>query len=314
MMTKLLMSGLGGSLFPYLDNALKNEYQIFYLDSNESLNRLYYDLAFTLAPPVTDPTYKSLVTKMIRKEGIECYIPLIDEELLLAKADIANETSVHVMAPDPTFIDVCLDKYRLMNFLKKHSLSYIPSYLGSQFVDQLPYPLFAKPVAGRGSRGIRTIQSRKQLEAYYELERYPPEEVLIQPLVKGQEFTIGVTTNDCNQILSISSKRIISKKGVTQIAVTEDNSIIDELVYKLVDLMKPKGPINIQLFLTEDNVARIFEINPRFSTTSILEIEGGVNVIKEYLENIGNTKVTGVKRPRAGITIHRRWESIFYDA
>lgn len=314
MKKNILISGLGGSLFPYLHDSLVKNYNLFYVDNDKSLKKLYPKFQFIPAPLVIDPSYIEFVKKLISEHKIDYYIPLIDEELALAKSYIASETKVHVMAPSLAFIDLCLNKYRLMHFLSKHELSQIPSFLGREFVDQLPYPVFAKPVSGRGSRGIRTIHSEKQLQAYYELEGYSPEGVLIQPLVKGQEYTVGVTTNDCNQLLSISSKRIISKKGITKIAVTEANTIIDELVYKLVDIMKPKGPINIQLFITEESEARVFEINPRYSTTSILEIEGGVNVINEYLENIGNMNVKEVKRPKAGITIHRRWESVFYNA
>ena len=311
-MKKILLSGLGGSLFPYLHNALKDEFHLFYLDNNKYLEGIYKGLNFVLAPLVTDPGYKSLVIDLIRKERIDFYIPLIDEELMLAKDEISKETPVQVIAPDTAFIELCLNKHKLMQFLDRNELSHIPSYLGNEFFHQLDYPVFVKPVSGRGSRGIRRIDGDDQLDAYYKLEGYNPEEVLVQPFVEGQEYTVGVTTNDRNQILCIGSKRIISKKGITQMAVTEDNEAINELCFKLVNLMKPNGPINIQLFLTQTGDIKIFEINPRLSTTSILEIEAGVNLIKNYIENKGNHLVKEIRKPEPDVVIHRRWESLFY--
>jgi carbamoyl-phosphate synthase large subunit len=311
-MKKLLLSGLGGSLFPYLDKALKNEFELFYLDSNSSLKNLYADLNFKAAPMVKDQSYESLVIDLIRKKGIDYYIPLIDEELTLAKAQIEKNAPVHVLAPERSFIDLCLNKYELMKFLKVNRLSVIESFLGSEFKGQFSFPIFVKPVSGRGSRGIRKIYTQEQLKAYYILEGFPPEEVLVQPLVEGMEYTVGVTTNNLNKILCISSKRIVSKRGITQVAVTENNSQINKLTQRLIEIMQPKGPINIQLFLTEEGEIKIFEINPRFSTTTILEIEAGVNVVKEYIDTIDNEDVGPIKFPEPGLTIHRRWESVFY--
>lgn len=311
-MTKILLSGLGGSLFPYLDKALKDEFELFYLDSNSSMKDLYADLNFVKAPLVREQAYENLVIDLIRQKGIDYYIPLIDEELPIAKDQIAKSVPVHVMAPELSFVDLCLNKYKLMKFLKANKLSVIESYLGSEFDGQLRFPVFVKPVSGRGSRGIRKINSQEQLNAYYALEGYPPEEVLVQPVIEGQEYTVGVTTNNLNKVLCIGSKRIISKRGITQMAITENNSHINELAQRLVEIMQPKGPINIQLFLTEEGEIKIFEINPRFSTTTILEIEAGVNVVKEYLDNVDKEDVGLIKFPEPGLIIHRRWESVFY--
>lgn len=311
-MKKLLLSGLGGSLFPYLNTSLKDYFELFYIDSNPLIKGLYPNLNFTIVPLVSDQNYSSSVIDLIQRNSIDYYIPLIDEELAVAKTEIYKKTQVHVIAPSLTFIDLCINKYKLMKFLEKNNLSTIESYSGIEFKDQLLFPVFVKPISGRGSRGIRKINSKEQLKAYYILEGYQPEEILIQPLIEGEEYTVGVTTNNLNEVLCIGSKRIISKRGITQIAVTENNNQINELVKRLVNIMKPCGPMNIQLFITAEGELKIFEINPRFSTTTILEIEAGVNVIKDYLDNIDKKVVGSTKYPEPGIIIHRRWESVFY--
>ena len=311
-MKKILLSGLGGSLFPYLNEVLKHKFLLYYLDNDISLHALYPHVNFIHAPLVTENAYKDLVINLIKENSIDYYLPLIDEELYLAKKEMTEETSVHVIAPSSTFIHLCLNKYELMKFLKQQKISKIESVLGSEFKDQIEYPLFVKPVSGRGSRGIRKINSKRELEAYYILEGYDPKDVLVQPYVEGQEYTVGITVNNLNNILCISSKRILAKKGITKIAVTEINEKINFLAKRLVEIMKPVGPMNVQLFVTNDGEIKIFEINPRFSTTTILEIEAGVNVIEKYVETIDQEIINPICFPESGVYIHRIWESVFY--
>ena len=171
---------------------------------------------------------------------------------------------------------------------------------------------FVKPISGRGSRGIKKIENIEKLNAYYLLEGYEQSDILIQPLLCGTEYTVGVLTNNLNDFISISCKKIIRKKGITQIAVTENNDIIESVAIKIIEQMKPCGPFNIQLMLTPENEVKIFEINPRFSTTTILEVEGGINPVSLYIENFGNTYADGILKPATNLVIHRRWENVFY--
>ena len=41
MKLKLLVSGLGGSLFPYLHEQLQDKYEMYYVDADEQLEKIY---------------------------------------------------------------------------------------------------------------------------------------------------------------------------------------------------------------------------------------------------------------------------------
>jgi len=171
---------------------------------------------------------------------------------------------------------------------------------------------FCKAVSGRGSRGIKKIDNNEQLNAYYILEGYLPNEILIQELISGIEYTIGATVNNFNDLLSVSIKRVIRKKGITQIAVTEENELLTFVVKQVVKELRPCGPINIQLFLTAENEVKIFEINPRFSTTTVMSYADNIDEIGLFLEYYNNRYIQEPVQPRAGIILHRRWENVFY--
>ena len=113
--------------------------------------------------------------------------------------------------------------------LSKLNISTINSHKGNNFKWD-GTSIFVKPITGRGSRGIRKINSKLELDAYYLLEKYEPENILIQELIEGTEYTVGATVNDLNQVLSISIKKIIKKKGITQVAVMTENDIIYNVI------------------------------------------------------------------------------------
>lgn len=311
---KLLISGLGGSLFPYLHDSLSDEYEVHYVDADLQLKYLYPNLNFHLCPKVSDDNYWIMIKSLIDKCGIDFYIPLIDEEIVIAKRTVEGFSGVKVISPTADFSELCLNKFELMQSLKTSDISDVSSYTGNNYNSELGFPIFIKPISGRGSRGIMRINDQNQLDAYYQLDGYTPDQILIQPLLTGVEYTVGVLTNSFNDLISISSKRIIKKKGITQIAVTENNAAIDAVVEKIVKVFKPCGPFNVQLIITPLNEIKIFEINPRFSTTTIMEIEGGTNPVKTYI-NYYNKSYTGLfMTPVEGLYLHRRWENIFYNA
>lgn len=313
-MKKILLSGLGGSLFPYLHNCLKHKYELFYVDGDINLINLYPDLNFYHAPLVLSEEYTPFIKNIIEQQAIDYYIPLIDEEILKALSLPEQSINIKIISPTLEFCELCLNKFHLMKYLEEHNISNIPSYLGNHFSGfEILFPVFVKPIFGRGSRGIRLIENKEQLDAYYTLEKYKPKDIIIQEYIKGTEYTIGVTTNNLNNILSISIKRIIKKKGITQIAIIEKNTFLETTIRQIISVLKPCGPINIQLYLTEKNEIKIFEINPRFSTTTIMSYEGGVDEISLYIDYYNKEFKKLPFQPKAGVILHRRWENIFYE-
>ena len=91
MKKNILISGLGGSLFPTLHNKLKLNYNLFYIDSNKSLKFVYPDLNFIPAPLVTSPEYITFIKNIIVENSINYYLPLIDEEIILYDSLIKRE-------------------------------------------------------------------------------------------------------------------------------------------------------------------------------------------------------------------------------
>lgn len=310
-MKRLLISGLGGSLFPYLNDELKGKFELFYVDSNVNLKFVYPNLNFIPVPKVTDALYFEKINQIIRNNKIDFYIPLIDEEIV--GAILKCKDGVRLIAPNIEFARLCLNKFSLMKELEKLNVPYIKSYLSSNYNFELKFPIFLKPSTGRGSRGIFKIDNKNQYNAYFKLHpQYKKEDILVQEYVFGDEYTVGVLTNNSNDIISINSKKVLLKKGITQHAITEHNSIIEDLMKLIVSKLNPCGPFNAQLFITDKGELKIFEINPRFSTTTVLSYAGGVDKISMFIDYFGKKYFGKIVRPKEGIVLSRRWENVFY--
>ena len=309
-MKNVLISAAGGSFFPYVYDSLRARYNIFLTDQNKQLLQIHPGLPLVVLPPIQHPTFEAQLRDTIVRHQIDYYIPLIDEELCIAQAMAKGMPSLKVIAPRTDFIQTCLDKNRLMEKLEALDISVIPSTIATTYDGSGPYPLFLKPNSGRGSRGALRVASRAQYDAYFVLHPYKKSEVLVQEYLEGVEYTVSVTVNSLNKIIAIVPKKVISKKGITQHAITQKNPSIDAVCSKIVTLMEPCGPFNVQLMKTSEGI-QIFEINPRFSTTSLLTCEAGANEFHLCIQNYDRPNVERVDFTE-GVGIWRRWESVFY--
>lgn len=312
-MKKILISGIGGSLFPYLHEQLKNSYKLFYVDNNIHLKKIYPNYNFYNVPLVTDPNYFVEIEQIINENKIEVYLPLIDEEIAPAIEKFSNK--LIVIAPTLDFVNLCINKYDLMLKLKEYGISSIESFTADKYNFEMAFPVFLKPIMGRGSRGIFKISNKEQYEAYFKLyPEYSKKNILVQEYVSGQEYTVGALTNNLNELITINSKKVLQKKGITQMAVIENNKLINNVVKQIVTEFKPSGPFNVQLYITKDNEIKIFEINPRFSTTTALSYAAKIDEISLFLNFYNKKYDSEIIYPKDGINIYRRWESIFYNS
>lgn len=311
-MKKLLISGLGGSFFPYLHNQLDGKFDLYYVDNNIDLKNVYPDYNFHHVPLVTDKNYLNVLDQIISHNDIDAYLPLIDEEIELVIKRFSEK--LIIIAPNSKFVKLCLNKFDLMAKLDQKNLSVIKTYTADNYSEELPYPIFLKPISGRGSRGICKIDNKEQYNAFFMLyNQYSPCDILVQENIIGQEYTIGVLTNNLDDIIVINSKKVLSKKGITQRAVTEVNESITSLVKKIVSELKPQGPFNIQLFIDNNNEIKIFEINPRFSTTTIMSYAANIDEVSLFLDHYDKKYSLKILEPKEGLNLFRRWESLFYN-
>ncbi len=286
-MKVIFMTGGGGAGTIAATRYLKRlgKYRVILGDMNNWAAGLKFaDKAYIL-PAGKDEKFIEVVRDIIKKEKVDIFVPLVDEEILKSYMLKDEFPDLVILLPEYDFARIALDKWLLIKKFKRFGLPCPKTYLAVNECEDLGYPLIAKPRRGRGSRNVVEIKSKEQIEAYKVLTGLSNKEILIQEKIEGREFTVSVIVNKNGDVLAVVPKEIIYKKGITVAAVTRNINNIQDVGVEIQKKLKPNGPFNMQLILRNDGMPIIFEINPRYSTTIALTMEAGINEIDILIEN-----------------------------
>lgn len=283
-----------------LVKTLAARYSVFLADASDSVHVQYPDFPFQKIPFGSDPAYGEAVRSLITQWKIDCVFPGSDDELLPC-SKLRDEGLVACVTPSSAFIAACLDKKNLMTVLHEKNISHLPPFTSS---DVVTYPAFAKPIRGRGSRGIHKLERPEQLEGYLKLFGTTFEKILVQPFAGGQEYTVSVIVNNKNKLIGIVPKIVLEKRGLTLAAVSERNATIEKTCQRIVAAMNPCGPFNVQMML-DHNECFVFEINPRLSSTAVLTEKAFGNEIDLYIRYFGQEVINDAPQMKEGVRFSR---------
>lgn len=289
-MTKInvLISG-SGSLYgvAIIQSLLKSELALKLVACDISPRTLGLYLAHRayLVPPVNqrEQYLKELLT-IIEKEDIHAIFVASSQELDFYshhKAEIENKTGTKVFTNEPETLRICSDKWLTVNFLKDHGFNYPLTlrYPEDQaqiyaFIKEVNFPLIIKPRRGAGSQGLSIVYNFKSLYSVLEDQK----DIVLQQYLPDDcgEFTTGICTGTNGTVLSgITLKRYL-QDGMTISADADDFTEVTDYCKQLAQVLKPYGPCNFQSRLLQGK-PYIFEINPRFSSSTGMRCLLGVN-------------------------------------
>jgi carbamoyl-phosphate synthase large subunit len=239
-------------------------------------------------PAVSDPSYCNVVNGICRDNGIALIIPTIDTELtvLSENRDFFTGRGIIPVISAPDVISMCQDKR------KTHSYFDSTGFPRCREIDPLNagFPLFAKPVDGSSSIGIKLIEEPAQLtDSLVKSGRMMFLEYLDPKYFT--EFTIDLYFDKNNDLkCAVPRERIEVRGGEVSKAVTRRDDLYDIICDKFFHCEGFTGCITLQVFRKKDT-RELFgiEINPRFGGGYPLSYMAKANfpemIIKEYLMN-----------------------------
>lgn len=290
----ILVTGSGSLLGQGIIKSLelsKLKFTLFATDYFSSAVGLYWAKKSFLLPDllntsITDNEWLDSLITILKNEKIQVLIPGLDFEIPVLskyKSKIEEETSCMVIVSPQNVVKIGNDKWETVVFLKEHGFSFPKSCLPKDiksFIADNNYPLIVKPRFGNTSKDVFIINDQNELmEALEKVDR-----PIIQEYLAGNkgEFTCSTVFVDEKIICTISLRRTL-KNGNTSIAFLEDYPDIDNFINKVTKALRPFGPTNFQLRLTDEGPV-IFEINPRFSGTTPIRALFGVNEVETTIE------------------------------
>lgn len=281
----------------YFRKALKNQGKIIVCNSiPETPAMLEADEAYKV-PLVYEEGYIDVLQRICKTHKINYIFSLHDlDGPILSKNRLKLEAyGAQLVMPDPTIINICLDKYKMYQFLKSHHVLSPPTWLSpAEFFkeEEKNYPVMIKPRCGFGSMDILEAWSDEEVRSLYKyLATHQDQKVLkylgfnagestviIQKYLQGTEYGLGVVnTIEGEYAGSFVLKKIRMRAGETDAAVTTKDPAIENLGKTLSHLIHNRGLMDCDI-IKVDNEIYVLELNPRFGGQYPFFHQAGANV------------------------------------
>jgi carbamoyl-phosphate synthase large subunit len=295
---KILITAIGGDIGQSIAKILRRNFKDIYLigsDTNiDNAGKFFVDKIVNV-PAASDENYIEQIEKIYKKENLDLVIPVNEKEIFVL-IEKYNKTNISIVLPKANNIKSYFDKLDAYMYFKDIGID-LPWTVSCNSVP-LDYPCILKPRKSSGSKGVKIITSYSE----YRLIKNKSSDCILQELLGpyGEEYTCGVYRK-IKETYVIIMKRKLQEGGLTGFAeIVKDNEIFKycELIASKIDLF---GSINIQLIKTKTG-PKLFEINPRFSSTVIFRDYAGFkdliwclndrlgidnNINYKYEQNIG---------------------------
>lgn len=220
---------------------------------------------FLLVPKAGDPEYLDTIKEIIRKYSVGMVIPMSEPELAATLPFLELAPGVKWITAGKRVVKAGLDKLETMNALMGLG---IPVPWTCTVVGGRPkaYPCILKNRSGSGSRAVFTVADDE--DADYLVKHYP--EAIFQELLEPaeREVTCAIYRRLDGKVSSLLMLRRLTGgfTGWAKIIKDVETARMCEAIALGLDL---RGSMNVQLRLT-DKGPRVFEINPRFSSTVLM--------------------------------------------
>jgi carbamoyl-phosphate synthase large subunit len=289
--------------------------RIFACDASVYAPALYVADEFFIVPEVYDKKYVSVLLGEARNRKINAIIPLNDLELpiLSLNKKLFEEHGIKIVVSDKDVIDLCFDKYKTLSFSDSLSINRIPTFISLE--EALEYRsknpecnFIIKPRWGTASIGISYPKNDSELIYQYNLTKEKlvttflneisstdyENSVLIQQVIKGQEYGIDVINNlDRKYEATLIRRKISMRAGETDKAETVNDENLRRIGKEIGEKIRHIGVLDCDMFVDNGKIY-LLEMNPRFGGGYPFSHAAGANVplaITEWLK--GNPTPSG---------------------
>ena len=320
-MKNILVTGAGSLLGQGILRMLKIadfQKKIFTADPDSRSSGHWLGDEAIIIPKVNEANYIQTIKDIVSQNKIDMILVGTDVELTILsqyKKEFFENFNCTIIVSDLNVINISNDKFLTAQFLKENNFPFPFSVMANdkeglnQIKEKLGFPLFAKPIDGARSLGIKVINDENELNDLYNpnsnltVQQYLPEE-------QG-EYTSGclVVEGKCKSIVTL--RRDLRDGNTYRAYRDEFSSKYDEVIKEIAEKLNPDGPVNFQFRVFNEQPV-IFEINGRFSGTTPLRYFFGFNEVEALL----NYHLFGklIKNPilKEGVVL-RTWSDMFVD-
>ena len=220
---------------------------------------------FALVPGADGQDYLDAIKAVVNKYSVDRVIPMSEPELQASLPFEELAPGVKWITAGESVVAAGLDKLETNHALAGLGVP-VPWCMPVNEGRPIAYPCILKNRCGSGSRAVFCVAGDEDFD--YLAKRYP--QSIIQELLEpaDREVACAVYRRRDGEVASLLMLRRLTGgfTGWAKVIKDEETSRMCEVIAQGLDL---RGSMNIQLRLTAQG-PRVFEINPRFSSTVLM--------------------------------------------
>ncbi len=263
----VLVTAVGGDIGRKICFIIKEVYPQFTIigtDSRVIKDSSNYVDKFIKISNASQRGYIAQLNKIIEDNKITFVYPNNEDEIKKI-IDKSSKLKSHIFAhTGKKVFDLSYDKFVTAKKLESINIS-VPWTMKSYNSIPNNFPCILKKRVGSGSKDVEIIKNMNDAKKQIGKKNFIFQE-LLKP--KSKEITCAVYRDKRGRTYSLIMLRRL-KKGYTKYIKIIENKQISDLCRKIAVEFKLTGSMNIQLILTKTG-PRIFEINPRYSSTVLM--------------------------------------------
>lgn len=303
-MTRILITAIGGDIAQAAASIIRQslpDWSIVGVDMDTRHGGSLYVDHFSVAPSARSAGYLDWLQRFVTGQGIDYCLPMSEAELsVFAEQGINRIGDVPLLWAGQAAVQIGCDKLRTADFIRSLGMPVPWTMALAEGCEPPEYPCLFKLRRSAGSKAVFVCKSRDEVEFFR--KRYP--EAVLQEYLPGddQEVTCAVYRSADGEIAVMQMlRRLVG--GFTGWARVIDEPEITVQCRKIAEALDLKGAINVQLRMTAAG-PRIFEINPRFSSTLLMRHLAGFTDLLWLLEEMQGRPVR-LRQPASGTLLAR---------
>jgi carbamoyl-phosphate synthase large subunit len=252
---------------------------------------------FRQVPSASSAEYKVAIKSIIREFGADALLLISEPELEMFLGEDKDVFDCPVVTCGKTVLELGMDKLETARQLASIGIA-VPWTVDADIDLPIALPCIMKPRSGCGSKFVTIVRNDVEVNFY----RGNKSGCIFQELLlpDNQEITCGVYRSLDKKVAVIQFRRTLVG-GMTGWAEVIKDPEIDVMCTKIADAFDLVGSMNVQLRIT-DKGPRIFEINPRFSSTVLMRHKLGFSDVVWSLDELEGTALVFPDVP-AGVTL-----------
>lgn len=304
----VLITGIGGDISQGVATILKesrSDLRLIGVDIHDEHGGRMFVNEFYLVPKASDPGYLDAIKDIVRKCSVDMVIPMSEPELAVTRPFAELAPGVKWITAGDHVVRTGLDKLETMRALTDLGLP-VPWTKPVTDGPPITFPCILKNRSGSGSRAVFTVTNEEDVD--YLAKRYP--DAIYQELLEpaDREVTCAVYRRRDGEVSSLLMLRRLTG-GFTGWAKVIDDAETSQMCERIAEGLDLRGSMNIQLRLTE-NGPRVFEINPRFSSTVLMRHKIGFSDVLWALDEAEGKTVSFPRIPKNQVMVRVQGASV----